>query len=246
MEKKLYIIFITIALISCQSKEEKLVGHWHEFKTNNSEYLNCYHITDSTIGINPLTNGGYGYYKRGLDLEKSEILSLANENYEFASDYTIRGNTLKLNDSVFWIKQTDERKSFLSDFSANLLVNINPPESRSSEFDYMVNDKTIGSYIFIGKLKNNILSRFKQFNKDQYYIQLNDKIAQLEDIIPFLMCYHCDMSKQTILMNVDKKTPKELLNEIESEMLKMNISKNQIYYLTVNTTELTSGYTHSY
>ncbi len=246
MAKNIQIIIILLTLISCQSKQEKLIGHWHEFKTNDSEYLNCYKITDSTIGINSLSNGGYDDYRRGSDIEQSKILSLANDNYNWTSDYKISGNKLILNDSIFWIKQTDKKKSFLSDFSAGLLLEIKPFESDKSEFDFKPNDSTIGNYIFVGKLKNSILNKYKKYDKEKYYIQLNDKIGQTKDIIPFLLCNHCDIRKQLVFMHVDRDTPKELLSEMESEMEKINVRKRQIYYLTINTAELKSGYNHSY
>ena len=248
MVKKIQILIIFLTLISCQSKQEELIGHWHEFKTNDSEYLNCYQINDSTIGFNKLSNGGYDDYKRGLDIEQSEIFSLTNDNYNWTSDFEINGNKLILNDSIFWIKQTqtDQKNVFLSDFSAGLLLQITPFESNKTEFDFKPNDSTIGNYIFVGKLKNKILNKHKKFNKENYYIQLNDKIGKIEDIIPFLHCNHCDKRKQKVFMHVDRNTPKELLFEIESEMEKINIRENQIYYLTINTKILTSGYNHSY
>ena len=246
MAKKIQILILLLPLISCQSKQEKLIGHWHEFKTNDSEYLNCYQITDSTIGINPRSNGGYRDFIRGYDIEQSEIISIANENYNWTSDFEIRGKKLILNDSIFWIKQTDQRKSFLSDFSAGLLVQINPFESDNSEFDLTPNDSTRGSYIFVGKLKSKILDKHKKYNREKYYIQLNDKIGQTKDIIRFFDCPHCDWTKIVVFMHVDRNTPKELLAEMESEMEKINIRKRQIYYLTINTSELTSGYNHSY
>ena len=246
MMRNLQITIMLLTLISCQSKQEKLIGHWHEFKTNDSEYLNCYQITDSTIGINSLSNGGYDDYKRGSDIEQSEILSLANDNYIWTSDFKINEDKLILNDSIFWIKQTDKKKSFLSDFSAGLLLEINPFESRKPKFDFKPNDSTIVNFIFVGKLKNNVLNKYKKYDREKYYIQLNDKIAQTKDIIPFLSCHHCDIRKQIVLMHVDRTTPKELLDKLESEMKKINIIKRKIYYLTINTTELTSGYNHSY
>lgn len=47
-------------------------------------------------------------------------------------------------------------------------------------------------------------------------------------------------------MHVDRNRPKELLSDIEAEMEKINVQKRQIYYLTINTTDLKSGYNHSY
>ncbi|WP_460219340.1 hypothetical protein [Psychroserpens sp. MEBiC05023] len=246
MVKKIRILIILFSFLSCQNKQEKLIGHWHEFKSNESEYLNCYHITDSTIGINPLTNGGYDDYRRGSDIDQSEILSLANDNYNWTSDFKINGNKLIVNDSTFWIKQTDNEQSFLSDFSVGLLVDINPKETDKAEFDFTPNDSIIKSYIFIGTLKNSVWNKNQKFNKEKYYIQLNDKIAQTEDIIPFLLCYHCEMRNHVVLMHMDKNTPIELINEIETEMEKINVQKSSIYYLTKNTTELISGYNHSY
>ena len=246
MVKKTHILIIFLALISCQSKQEKLIGHWHEFKTNDSEYLNCYQINDSTIGFNKLSNGGYQDYKRGSDIGHTEIFSLTSDSYNYTSDFKINGNKLILSDSIFWIKQTEPKNIFLSDFSAGLLLDIIPFESNKTEFDFKPNDNTIGNYIFVGKLKNRVLNKHNKFNGENYYIQLNDKIGKIEDIIPFLHCNHCEKRKQKIFMHVDRNTPKELIFEIESEMEKINIRKYQIYYLTINTKKLTSGYNNSY
>jgi len=89
------------------------------------------------------------------------------------------------------------------------------------------------------------LKKYKKFSSEEYYIQINGKIIQKNDIVRFLDFGHIDR-KPLIFMHVDKNVPKELLNEIESEISKVNISKKQIYYLTINTTELKSGYNHSY
>lgn len=242
MAKKLRIVMVLFTLISCQSKEEKLVGHWHEYKTNGSDYINCYRITDSTIGFNPRSNGGYDAYRRGLDIGRSEIFSLVDEHYNWTSDFTISGDKLIINDSVFWIKQTDERKSFLTDFSAGLLVNISPFESNNSEFDLLPDSEAMIIYIFVGKLKSSVLKRYTKFDKDRYYIQLNDKIAAMDDIVYFVNFGHSDITKRKVFMHVDKNTPTALLAQMEAEMAKVNIRKHQIYYLTINTTELTSGY----
>ncbi len=244
MLKKFQLVIIILTLISCQSKQEKLIGHWHEYKTNNSDYLNCYHITDSTFGTNPRTYGGYSNYERGDDLNRLEIVSLANGDYNQTSDFTIRGKRLILNDSIYWVKQTDDEETFLSDFSAGLPVSINPFESNSSEFDYKSNDK-LSIYIYVGKLKKSALNRYKKFNSEKYHILLNDKIGRVEDLRSFVICGHCDTRKIGVFINADKNTPTEFLTEIESEILNY-LNKKQIYYLTINLKELRSGYNHSY
>ena len=246
MVRKIQFIIILFILVSCQSKQEKLIGHWHEFKTNKSDYLNCYHITDSTIGINPLSNGGYDDYERGSDIDQSELLSLANGNYNWTSDFKISGNKLTLNDSIFWIKQTNKRESFVSDFSAGLLLNINPFESTSTDYDYEKNDLHSGYWLFVGKMKKSVLEKFKKFDEDQFYLQINDKLANVNEIRRFLQCYHCDITMDRIFIHADKDTPKKFLNEIEAEILKNGNIKKQIFYLTINKTELSSGYNHSY
>ncbi|WP_445711751.1 hypothetical protein [Flavobacterium sp.] len=236
-----FLFLLTINLFSCQSKEEQLIGHWHEYEVGNTDYINCHKITDSTYSIDLETYGAGYPIKRGVEIQKDEI---AIRDYIFITDFSINNNKLIVNDSVYWIKQEDNEQTFISDFSAGLLVNIHPFETTTSEFDYDYKDYNHGYeiHIYIGKLKKNTQNSHKENNIRDYYIQLNERISNLKDIRSFLdYGSHYD-KKLKVLLHTDKNTPKDLLKQIELEIKNCGYKKSQIYYQTVNTQKRVSGF----
>lgn len=250
--KKLICLFILPILFSCQSKEEQLIGHWHEYKKGNPDFLSCHKITDSTYSVNLFRFNSDSILKRGIDIKKKEIIDLEKNgvigydiNDYLSTDFNIKDNRLSINDSIYWTKQEDNEQTFISHFSIGLLVNIHPFETNSAEFDYKVKKTSYEVTICIGKLKKSILSTSKEYNSKNYYIQLNDKISYLKDIKQFLINESYEENEGiegTVLLNIDKNTPKEFLSKIEKEIINCGFRKNQIYYLTTNVKERTSGY----
>jgi hypothetical protein len=236
---------ILLLLISCQSEQEKLIGHWHEYKINNPEnILNCYRISDSLFTVNSMSYNELDGYRRGIDIKKTEIASWAIGYWNTTSKYLINEDKLIFTDTIHWKKETDKKQFFLEEFSVGLLVNINPPESSNLKFDYYPNEELMTSYLYIGKVKSYLLNDYDLFNKDQYYIQLNDKIGFTDDIASFLICYHCDMNEQIVFIHADKNTPKSFFIEIENELTKIGIPKNQVYYLNIKTEDFGIGYNY--
>lgn len=234
-----------VILFSCQSKEEQLIGHWHEFEKGNPNFLSCHKITDSTYSLDSETYGGSYVIKRGVDIKKNEIV--INSNYFYSSDFSISNNKLTVNDSIYWIKQEDNEQTFISDFSSGLLVNIVPFETNATEFEYKKNRKHLEIIIYIGKLKKSILSSYKEYNSKEYYIQLNDKISYSTNDIRNFLITECDLNgnkEDKILLHMDKDTPVELINKIKAEILNSGYRKNQIYYLTTNLNKRLYGYNH--
>lgn len=235
-----FLFLLTISLFSCQSKEEQLIGHWHEYEIGNPDYINCHKITDSTYSLD-LETCGFSI-KRGVEIQKDEIA--IDVNYFFTNDFSIKNNKLIVNDSIYWIKQEDNEQIFIADFSAGLLVNIHPFETNTTEFDYDYKDYNHGYniHIYIGKLKKDTLKSYEE----KYCIQLNDDIYKLKDIRNFIITesphYH-DFDKDVkILLHTDKNTPKDLLQQIELEIMNSGFQQDEIYYQTVNTQKRVSGF----
>lgn len=243
--KKSLLFLLSISLFSCQSKEEQLIGHWHEFEKGNPDFLSCHKITDSTYSLDSETYGGSYVIKRGVDIKKNEIV--INSNYFYSSDFSISTNKLTVNDSIYWIKQEDNEQTFISDFSSGLSVNIVPFETNVTKFDYKKNRKHLEILIYIGKLKKTVLNSNKEYNSKEHYIQLNEIITNsINDIRSFLIT-ECDLNgnkEDKILLHMDKDTPIELINKIKTEILNSGYQKNQIYHLTVNLNKRLYGYNH--
>lgn len=240
---KAFLATVAISLFSCQSKEEQLVGHWHEFEKGNPDFLSCHKITDSTYSLDSETYGGSYVIKRGVDIKENEIA--INGNYFYSSDFSISNNKLIVNDSIYWIKQEDNEQTFISDFSSGLLVNIVPFETKLTKFDYKKNTKHLEIIIYIGKLKKSTLTSNKKYNSNEHYIQLNEKISYLNNIRDYLLSGQRNEAREKILLHIDKNTPKSFLDQIETEILNCGYKRNQIYYLTANIQKKCYGYTHS-
>ncbi len=239
MIKFLNLIFLLIITISCQ-KNREILGHWHEYKKDNKDFLNCYYVSDSFIGVNPKSCGDSNFYKRKNNFE---LVSLANEKIEYFSDYKVENNKLIINDSVFWIKQKESKATFIYDFSAGLLVSVNPFESNKSDYDLNNILENYETIIYVGKPNEKAIKKYS-LNKDEYYIQLNDFIGNFKSLKSFLTSR--EFKKLTILIHADKNTPRHFLKELEIEIIKIGFIKNQIYYLTINPSEFKSGYNKYY
>ena len=238
----LFLIFLLFA--SCVNKEKQLVGHWHEFEKGNPDFVNCHKITDSTYSLNTCTYGSGEPIKRGAEMKKTEIA--IGGDYFFTSDFTFDKNQLIVNDSIYWIKQEDNLQTFISDFSAGLLVNIYPFDTNLTEFDYYKSKKPLEILIYIGTPKKSILNQSNTYNSKEHYIQLNDMICSINHIRSFVIpgCTLNSNEEDKILLHLDKDTPVELINQIETEILNSGYQKNQIYYLTINSNKRVYGYNH--
>ncbi|WP_299119282.1 hypothetical protein [uncultured Tenacibaculum sp.] len=128
----------------------------------------------------------------------------------------------------------------------DILLEIQPFETNKNEFDYKNQNNTIEYHIFVGKLKSNIVNRYKHLNQDSTYIQLNDKITGTKELKYFISCYHCNISEYNVLIHIDKKTLKEYLIKIEKEIVKCGIKKNHIYYFHENKKTKSFGYNNNY
>ena len=68
------------SLFSCQSKEQQLVGHWHEYQKGNPDFLSCHKITDSTYSLDSETFGGSYVIKRAPHPYPAHLPSYVGKN----------------------------------------------------------------------------------------------------------------------------------------------------------------------
>ena len=236
-----YILIFGIIFSSCKNENEKLIGHWHEFNIGESEFLNCFIITDSTFSEDKYSIGGTN---RLTDIEDYKSpLDWVFYPDKLKSKIKFKKNEIQFGDSIIWKRQKNDLKTFISDFSAGLKLDVKPYETDSITFDLQREyEKTI--YLYIGKVKESFTG-IRGVENDRYYVQLNDKISTSDNIFQFVMCYDCDRGKYKILISADKYTPNDFLKEVEAEITKNGYyRRSQIYYLVINPKEQISGYNH--
>jgi len=241
-KNSLLILIIYLFLLSCQSKSEKLYGHWHEYSENNNDYNHCFIITDSTFSYDENTMGAID---KLTDLEHfGSPLEWVNYPQKLLTNMKIRKNEIIFGDSLIWKRQKNDLKTYISDFSVGLKLLIEPFETNIKTFD-LAKTYVNSFFIYIGKVKKAYINELENINDNNFYIQLNDEISQLDRIFPFLLCNHCDFQEQRIFISADKNTPKEFLQMVEEEIIKEGVyNRGQIFYLTINTAEKIHGYNH--
>lgn len=136
--------------------------------------------------------------------------------------------------------QNEREKNYLKTRN-DLVLKIEPFETKSKTFDYLQNNDSLEYFVFAGKIKTNRIKDFKDLNPYSTYLQLNEKITNQEDLLRFITDRDC-----YVLIHADKNTPKEYLKNIENEILKRGIAKEQIFYYYENKEDNIFGYNHSY
>lgn len=237
MKSFIIVCFFFILMISC--KKENYKGHWHEFKNENLE--NCIIIDDSVFCVNKNTNGGCFQIQKKENLKDYFHIinsdTLAFENPVFYDDKII------FDESIVWLKQENNSKTFLKDFSAGLKVNINPIIKDLDSKDTIANyEENFTSYIFIGYPKESFLSD-KVF-KNEFYLQLNETLTQdLNDIVSFISCYHCDLHYENTVFVVDENTiNKSFLDTLSKKASLINYPTKNFYFQYVDTIKNQIGY----
>ncbi|HEY9082735.1 MAG TPA: hypothetical protein VIN73_05330 [Vicingaceae bacterium] len=137
-----------------------------------------------------------------------------------------------------------EDNSYYTTTDIELKLNIIPIETDRNEFDLSDTVHTMNIYLYIGKLKNGIINT-EVNNEFGYYLQFNDVVRNTDDLKEWLTCYHCDESKNNILIIADKDVPEQLLTKIEYIIINSgNYFRNHIYYYEKNNKTRKSGYNH--
>ena len=218
-----------------------MVGHWHEFRDQNPDFENCYVISDSTISINNATVGGT-FFLNSLDLEK--IWKYSRYSSGTVPNYKVTNGAIEFENGIEWIRQTDNQETFLKDFSAGYKIKINPIETTGEPIEPI--DLDNGRYsiiIALGKLKPQFENRENGILSGKYYFQTNDKLtSNLNDLIEFISCIHCQMDKIDLYVNMDKDTPLEQKKKLDSVITFLNLSPNQIFFQRVDIKKMKSGY----
>lgn len=237
---KIFYLILFLLTVAC-NKHKNINGHWHEYNKNKSNFLHCYKVTDSLIAIDNQSYGiCYANEKCDLKLESGKIITFSNKT-PFNINYKKINTKIILNDSIYWIKQTNNTKMFISDFSASLFVNVIPKETKKFDLE-ISNIECQLVFIYIGIPKSDYLKNNPTIIKNKHYLQLNDKITNTKSIKDFLSCCNCNYSNKLFLIHADKDTPKKILSELENEINRFSINRNQIYYLAMNSTKKTFGY----
>ncbi|WP_299135544.1 hypothetical protein [uncultured Tenacibaculum sp.] len=136
--------------------------------------------------------------------------------------------------------QNEREKNYLKTRD-DLVLKIEPFETKSKTFDYLQNNDSLEYFVFAGKIKTNRIKDFTGLNPYSTYLQLNEKITNHQDLLRFITD-----RDYYVLIYADKNTPKEYLKSMESEILKKGIDKNKIFYYFENKEENIFGYNHSY
>jgi len=254
--KNIFLLLSILLFASCGNKEKQLVGHWHEFEKGNDNFICCHKITDSTytITMNVFDFMADSILKRGIDIQKNEVFTPQKRdaigyhiNDYFTTDFSIKENKIAIADSIYWVKQKDDRATFTSHFSMGLLINIHPFETDQTDFNFDLKQKTNVIFIAIGKLKKSTLQQSNKYNLDDYYLQLNDKISFIKDLKEFIFYDSLERnegSQIAILINADRNVPQSFLSKLEAKILNCGYQKNQMYYLTINSNKRVYGYNH--
>ena len=136
--------------------------------------------------------------------------------------------------------QSEREKNYIKTRD-DLVLKIEPFETKSKTFDYQQNNDSLEYLVFVGKIKTNRIINFTNLNSDSTYLQLNEKITNYKDLIRFITD-----PDSYVLIHADKNTPKEYLKKMESEILNTGIALRQIFYYYENKEENIFGYNHSY
>jgi len=220
--------YLFIYFTSCTEKKLSINGHWHE--SINGETIHCYKLTDSTYSVDELSIG----FKKPhniIDGKKAIFLRLS---MDYSTNYKVGADNIQINDSIDWIRASDNEATFLNDLTLGLLVSLEPHELNQRNYDLPYN-VDFAKFIIVGKLKSNQID-------DKHHIQINDKIVPLADIMLFLIPHHNgNLENSIVVINADKDSPKALLDSIKETSLKVGYLQKNIYKTAINKTKRTIG-----
>lgn len=235
------ILVIGIILSSCSTENKKLVGHWHEYNLQSNElgFNHCFILTDSTFAVDKYTTGGV--IKKN-DYENEYFWTSTFYSEELITKKVVKKNKVIFGDTIVWKKQKDNLKTFISDFSAGIKLNIIPFETNEIIFE-KTKPERINIFIYIGMVKSKFLNNSKKIEQGQFYLQLNDTITTIDKLVNFILCNHCGYDMIDIYIHADQNVPKPYLEKIEKEISKFPINiEEQIFYLHMNKEKLKTGY----
>jgi hypothetical protein len=154
-------------------------------------------------------------------------------------NYKIKKEVISINDSITWKAQVENTQTLIDVFSAGLQIKINPFITKFSKKD-TIDESKRNSHIYIGKPKN---FDNRKSNKNNYNIQLNDKITNSEDsLLKFLFCSLCKEDNDNYIIVSDSKINKSFIENIRNLMSTINIKEKYNYYRYLDTTNLKHGY----
>lgn len=233
MPQILFIIvgLTTLILNSCQTRHHSINGHWHEFI--NNEFTHCYKITDRTYSVEELSVG----YKKEHNKINGQIALWSQGTMDYSTDYKVAADEIQLNDSVFWVRANEEE--FINDLSLGLLVRLEPKEIGADKFD-LPYDSIFGPHIFIGHSKE---EKSTNPTDNDYLIELGTGISTVNEISLYVVGH--EQKWKTVIVNADKDTPDNILEDVLNEIYKAGYDKNDVYLTAIDKENRTIGLVRS-
>jgi hypothetical protein len=206
------------------------MGHWHEIK--DEETIHCYEISDTLVSVDKIT---FGYSNKVNDNDIYQTM-VENSSFELLKTREVKNDQIVIGDSILWIKAKNDSEAFISDLSVGLLLQVRSPELVESGFELPYN--TLGTKIYVGQLKDKPHDRILG---NQYYIQINDVIASINDLENFFNNHHGGNETQIAIIHADKNTPKGLLNAIINRITITGYLSKNIYRTVIDSEKKKMG-----
>ncbi len=187
-------------LLSCQSDEERLIGHWHNLDATEKSSYSTLDFIDSTIIIdkNNISQKGEGLYQFYHDTIFFSIYS-----HPYCTKYRFIGDTLILDDER-WVKVGNDSKDSLVDFYSSLKLNVELEKLDSTIS--MSASTNINGNISFGKCKEEYDGK-----NDSFCLQINHSLSGFDSITGYLNAmkeaWEGENRNFSIQLTIDKNTP---------------------------------------
>jgi len=203
---------IIILIINSCSSDNDLTGYWREYNINHPDCFHSYHLTDSSILIDPVVLDGE--YKK--DFEGKRFYIPFNDLNAWILDYEVHGDTILIKDKYKWIRYNYNDSLFIEDISGPLMVKV-IPELTKKEFKYLDYNQKNSAFLHIGELKDShreIIFGDTLNDCGKYCIQFNDVIGKIGDIPEFIV------QSDKLILNIDKNVSQVFMDTLGLEIRK--------------------------
>ena len=199
-----------MVLLSCQSNNERIIGHWHSVNNDVEEEYHTYDFLDSSVQF--FNRNNISILKKGWYWVSEDTLEMS-EACGAGLTCNFNGDTLWFHEKGRrWVRVENDRQDKFNDFFTCSRFEL---ELETHKKTVNINlDSTI-RHITIGKLKsgwiNRLKKRFMKVMKDSFFVQLNYKFSNLSEINDYVDAfsemYEPDARGFSLLLTVDKRTP---------------------------------------
>ncbi len=231
--RKLLFILPIVLLLSCQSNEERIKGHWHSLDNEIKGMYSTYDFEDSSIlflNKNNISISDRGYYwVSGDTLEIGE---------HCGADYTCNfdSDTLRFyKGGERWLRVNCTPEDMVKDFFAcsRFDLELDTLETvNGANLDSAIRDITIGKLKKGYRNKHNFLHE-----KDSFAVQLGDKFSKLNEIDDYFAInseiYEPDASGFSCILTIDKNTHNWMIDSTIN-MIRRHKIIDKIYKTCIN------------